>query len=65
MVPKGKNNSFVNFGLQGWLAAVCKCVVLCVGFLYFARKKKKQNKFLSICTAHPINGAPIQSIHFL
>jgi hypothetical protein len=38
-----KNNFFVNFGLQGWLAAVCKCIVLWAGFilsLYRGRKNK-------------------------
>jgi hypothetical protein len=32
-VRRQKNNSFANFALQGWLAAVCKCVVLWAGFL--------------------------------
>jgi hypothetical protein len=35
-----KNNSFANFGLQGWLAAVCKCVVLWAGFFERGRKIK-------------------------
>jgi hypothetical protein len=26
-----ENSSFANFELQGWLAAVCKCAVLCGG----------------------------------
>jgi hypothetical protein len=40
-------SSFVNFGLQGWLAAVCKCAVLWAGFLssFLWGGRKKQNKF--------------------
>jgi len=46
-----KNNSFVNFGLQGWLAAVCKCVVLWAGFLLsLCGGEKKQNKFPQVFT---------------
>ena len=47
-----KNNSFVNFGLQSWLATVCKCVVLWAGFPFsLCGGRKKQNKFPSNCTA--------------
>jgi hypothetical protein len=46
--------------LQGWLAGVCKCVVLCGWvFFVFAGGEKKQNKLPSICTdlftKHQIN----------
>jgi hypothetical protein len=36
-----KNSSFVNFGLQGWLAAVCKCAVCAVGFLFLCAGAEK------------------------
>jgi len=47
-----KNNSFANFGLQGWLAAVCKCVVLWAGFPLSLRGGRK-NKINSHQTAPP------------
>ncbi|MGF7141497.1 hypothetical protein [Roseimarinus sediminis] len=44
-VGKQENNSFANFGLQGWLTAICKCVFLGAGVSFFyVREKKKQNK---------------------
>jgi len=45
-----KNSSFVNFGLQGRIAAVCKCAVLWVGFLFARGRKNKINslKFAQI-----------------
>lgn len=36
-----KNSSFVNFGLQGWLAAVCKCAVCAGGFLFLCAGGEK------------------------
>lgn len=36
-----KNSSFVNFGLQGWLAAVCKCAVCAVGVLFLCAGAEK------------------------
>ncbi len=41
MLEGQKNSSFVNFGLQGWYAAVCKCAVLWVEFLFFLRGEEK------------------------
>ena len=47
-----KNNSFANFGFRGWLAAVCKCVVLWAGFPLSLRGGRK-NKINSPQTAPP------------
>jgi hypothetical protein len=48
-----ENSSFVNFGLQGWLAAVCKCAVLWAGFLLSLRGGGRKNKINSPQTAPP------------
>jgi hypothetical protein len=61
---KEKNNSFANFGLQGWLAAVCKCVVLWAGFLLSLCGGKK-TKEIPLKLQRPINEVPNQSVRFL
>jgi hypothetical protein len=62
-VRRQKNNSFANFGLQGLLAAVCKCVVLWAGFPLSLRGRTK-NKINSLALHRPINEVPFLSIRF-
>jgi hypothetical protein len=41
------------FGFERWLVRACKCAAMWDGvsfFLLFAGGKKKQNKFIQICT---------------
>jgi hypothetical protein len=55
-----KNNSFANFGLQGWLAAVCKCVVLVGGVSsFFARGRKNKINFPQTAPPYHLSTNPI------
>jgi len=66
LVCQQESNSFANIGLQGWLAAVCKCVVMWLGVSFvFARGEKKQNKFPSNCTAYPLSTNPINPFYVI